>query len=127
MESFFNTLLVAYLKVIKKYADFNGRADRREFWMFVLCNFIVVIVLSILGVIPVLGILFKIISGLYGLAVLIPGLAVSARRLHDTDRTALFLLLALIPVVGTIVLLVFCVAEGTAGDNKYGPDPKTLA
>ena len=119
-----NELLTNYLGVIKKYAEFSGRARRREFWLFFLCNFIVGIVFSILGRIPGIGIVFTIVSGLYSLAVLVPGIAVGARRLHDTNRTGLLLLLGLIPLVGAIILIVFTVQEGTPGENQYGRNPK---
>ena len=123
MESYINTLLASFFKVLKKYSDFNGRADRREFWMFVLCNIIVGIILSILGLFPIVGRLFKVIAIIYSLAVLVPTLAVGARRLHDTGKTALLLLLILIPGVGSIIVLVLCIPEGIHGSNEYGPDP----
>ena len=113
-----------YIGVLKKYAVFDGRARRKEYWMFALFNFIIVAVLGILSRIPVVGVIFLILYILYGLAVLVPGIAVSVRRLHDTDRTGLMLLLAFIPLVGAIIVLVFTVQEGTAGDNHYGPNPK---
>jgi uncharacterized membrane protein YhaH (DUF805 family) len=64
------------------------------------------------------------LSGIYGLAILIPSLAVSVRRLHDIDRSGWWILIALVPLIGTIVLLVFALLEGTAGPNRYGPNPK---
>ena len=64
------------------------------------------------------------LSGIYGLAVLIPTLAVTVRRLHDIDRTGWWILINLVPLIGTIVLLVFCVMDGTPGNNRYGPNPK---
>ena len=109
-----------YLGVIKKYAEFSGRAGRREFWMFFLCNFIISIVFAILGRIPGIGMLFGVISGLYGLAILIPNLAVGARRLHDTNRSGLLQLLLLIPLVGFIILVIFWAQPGNPGGNQYG-------
>ena len=109
-----------YLGVLKKYADFNGRARRMEFWMFALVNFVVMIVLSLVdGMIgmPLLG-------AIYGLAVLIPSLAVGARRLHDTGRTGWWQLIGLIPFIGVVVLIVLWALDGNPGDNKYGPNPK---
>ena len=123
MESFINTLLINYFGVIKKFSVFTGRSGRREFWMFMLCNLIIGAVLSILGNIPFLGKIFYIISILYSLAILVPSLAVGARRLHDTDKTALLLLLILIPAAGAIVVLVLCAFEGTQGENQFGPNP----
>lgn len=110
-----------YLKVLKQYADFNGRARRKEFWMFVLFNFIISVVLGAIdGVIGSYGAL----SGIYGLAILIPGLAVSVRRLHDTGKSGWMILVSLIPVIGFIWLLVLYVSEGTPGENQYGASPK---
>jgi uncharacterized membrane protein YhaH (DUF805 family) len=110
-----------YLAVLKNYAGFSGRARRTEYWMFVLINFLISIAISvverILGIGAVLGIL-------YSLAVLIPGLAVGFRRLHDTNRSGWWVLLALIPIIGWIALIVFAAQEGTRGQNAYGPDPK---
>jgi uncharacterized membrane protein YhaH (DUF805 family) len=110
-----------YLGALAKYGVFSGRARRREFWMFTLVNFIVGLVLSI----PVLfGRWFMIIPDLYSLAVLIPSFAVGCRRLHDIGRTGWWQLIVVIPVIGTIVLIVFWVLDGQPGPNKYGPNPK---
>jgi uncharacterized membrane protein YhaH (DUF805 family) len=110
-----------YLDVLKKYTQFEGRARRTEYWMFFLFNFIISIVLSLLE--RVLG-LTMVLSAIYSLAVLLPALAVSVRRLHDTNRSGWLLLLAFIPIIGFIVLLVFALQEGQAGPNQYGPNPK---
>jgi len=123
MESFLQTLLVNYLAVIKQYAVFTGRAGRKEFWMFALANFIIGIIFSILMKIPILGILVWIVYLLFGLAILIPSIAVGIRRLHDTNRTGWLMLLCLVPVVGAIAVLVLCALEGTPGANQYGPVP----
>jgi len=119
-----------YLEVLKKYAVFSGRSRRAEYWYFVLVNLIVVIVLSLIdtllgtfNVVQGVGLL----SGIYGLAVLIPSLAVTVRRLHDIDRTGWWIFINLIPLIGTIVLLVFAVTDGTPGSNRYGPNPKEVA
>jgi len=110
-----------YLDVLKKYAVFSGRARRKEFWMFLLFNIIIAIVLGIIeGIIGSPGI----IGMLYSLAVLIPSIAVSVRRLHDTDRTGWWVLIGLVPFIGFIVLLIFMVFDGTPGENQYGPSPK---
>ena len=115
-----------YIKVLKKYAVFDGRARRQEYWMFFLFNIIISIVLTILD--RVIGTASDkgggLFSSLYGLAVLIPGLAVSFRRLHDTNRSGWWFLINLVPCVGFIVYLVFMVQEGTPGENKYGENPK---
>lgn len=113
-----------YVAVLKNYAGFSGRAGRAEYWMFFLFNFIISIVLSVISVkVPAISIL----SFLYSLAVLIPGLAVAVRRLHDTDRSGWWLLISLIPIVGTIILIVFLATEGQPYDNRYGPAPRLAA
>ena len=109
-----------YLKVLRQYADFNGRASRTEFWMFVLFNFIFAVAANILDYI--FG-SYGVISIIYGLAMLIPGLAVSVRRLHDVNKSGWMILVSLIPVVGFIWLLVLDVTEGTPGENSYGANP----
>ena len=115
-----------YLEVLKKYAVFSGRARRKEYWMFVLFNLLIAIVLSIVA--RVIGIADaqgnNLLSTIYGLAVMIPSIAVGIRRLHDTDRSGWWLLIALVPCVGGIILLVFAVQEGNVGENQYGADPK---
>jgi len=126
MESFFKVLLVNYLGVIKQYTVFKGRASRKEFWLFVLANFIVGIIFSILTKIPILGILVWIAYFLFGLAILIPSIAVGIRRLHDTNKTGWLMLLCL-TVIGSIVVVIFCAMEGTPGENQYGPPPMESA
>jgi uncharacterized membrane protein YhaH (DUF805 family) len=116
-----------YLQVLKKYAVFSGRARRKEYWFFFLFNVIVSIVLSVIDVTvgtysATSGV--GLLSGIYGLAVIIPSIAVGVRRMHDIDRTGWWLLIVFIPLIGVLVLLVFALLPGTAGDNKYGPDPK---
>jgi len=113
-----------YTGVLKKYAVFTGRARRKEFWMFLLINFLIGIVFGILTIIPGIGSIFNILSYVYSLAVLIPSIAVLVRRLHDTGRSGLLALLVLIPLVGAIILIVFSAQEGNPGDNQYGPNPK---
>jgi uncharacterized membrane protein YhaH (DUF805 family) len=116
-----------YLDVLKKYAVFSGRARRKEYWMFFLFNLIVSIVLTIIdGVIGTLSAEAGVglLSGLYTLAILVPAIAVTLRRLHDTSRSGWWILIALVPLVGGIVLLVFMLLDSTPGDNQYGPNPK---
>jgi uncharacterized membrane protein YhaH (DUF805 family) len=111
-----------YLEVLKKYAVFSGRAHRREFWMFTLIDVIIVIVISVVeGLVGSFGIICLI----YNLAVLIPCIAVTVRRLHDTDRNGWWILISLIPLIGAIVLLVFTVQDSKPGENRYGPNPKS--
>ena len=121
------TYVEAYIDVIKKYAVFEGRARRKEFWTFALCNLIIGVGFGILNIIPFLGMIFRVLCILYSFAVLVPSLAVGARRLHDTNRSGLYLLIGLIPCVGVIILLVLCAQEGTPGENQYGADPKAAA
>jgi uncharacterized membrane protein YhaH (DUF805 family) len=109
-----------YTGVLKNYVGFEGRARRAEYWQFALINFIIVVVLDVIGI----AVKFPYLGVLYSLGVLLPGLAVAFRRLHDTDRTAWWLLIGLVPFVGWIVLLVFLCLDSTPGDNKYGPNPK---
>lgn len=110
-----------YLEVLKKYAVFDGRARRKEYWMFFLVNFIVAFLIGFVE-----GLLGSpaVIGTFYTLAVLIPSLAVGARRLHDTDRSGWWLLIGLLPIIGIVVLIVFFVLDSTPGDNQYGANPK---
>lgn len=115
-----------YLQVLKNYAIFDGRARRKEYWMFFLFNLIFAIVATVLD--NLLGLAIKDLGYgpfyiLYALATLIPGIAVGVRRLHDTGKSGWYLLLGLIPCVGGIILLVFFVTAGDVGENEYGPDP----
>lgn len=109
--------------VLGKYADFTGRARRSEYWFWALALGIVYLVFVILASIADA---FWVLGLLVDLALLVPTLAVGARRLHDTDRSGWWLLIGLVPFVGGIVLLVFFVMEGTPGDNQYGPNPKGM-
>jgi len=116
-----------YLEALKKYAMFGGRSRRKEYWYFVLFSLIVSLVLSAID--ALLGTFSSstnvgLLGGIYGLAIIIPSIAVSVRRLHDIDRTGWWVLISLVPVIGTIVLLVFAALEGTPGENRFGPNPK---
>jgi uncharacterized membrane protein YhaH (DUF805 family) len=116
-----------YLGVLRKYAEFKGRARRREYWMFVLFNIIISVVLSIIDRVignPEMGL--GILGTLYALAVLVPSIAVGVRRLHDTNRSGWWLLISLIPCIGFVVLLIFMVQDSQAGDNQYGLNPKAV-
>lgn len=111
-----------YLTVLKKYADFSGRARRREYWMFVLVNLIVSFVLGFVGGLVRGGTALSII---YSLAVLVPSIAVSVRRMHDIGKSGWWLLIGLIPLIGAIILIVWACTDGEPGDNEYGPNPKS--
>jgi uncharacterized membrane protein YhaH (DUF805 family) len=110
-----------YLKVLKNYVVFQGRARRKEYWMFCLFSLIVTIVLAILQTIAGMP---SVLTGLYSLVTLLPSLAVAVRRLHDTGRSAWWILIGLIPLVGGIILLVFTCQDSQENDNQYGPNPK---
>ena len=110
----------------EKFADFSGRARRKEFWMFYLFCSIISSILSVIDSVLDLGstIGFGVLSPIFSLIILIPYLAVSVRRLHDTNKTGWYLLLLLLPIIGWIWLLVLFVIEGDEGKNEYGDDPK---
>lgn len=119
-------MLQYMLMPLKRYAQFQGRSRRKEYWLYTL---FLVIVSVILGVID-----FAILSSgsgvgflglLFSLATLLPSLAVSVRRLHDTNRSGWWILIALIPLIGAIVLIVFTVQDSTPGANRFGPSPKS--
>ena len=118
-----------YAKVLRQYADFNGRARRTEYWMFTLVSVIVGLVLGLVDEVVFVGPGLSTTGWLhtiYSVAVIIPTLAVGARRLHDTGRSAWWLLIGLIPLIGAIVLIVFFALEGQRSSNAYGPDPKAV-
>ena len=109
-----------YIRVFKKYADFNGRASRLEYWNFVLFNFIVTLIVGIVDIrVGSCGLL----SLLYQFVVLLPALAVNCRRLHDTGRSGWSMLITLIPIGGLIAYLVFTCSDGESDENKYGTAP----
>ena len=111
----------------KKYACFSGRARRQEYWMFVLFNIIgSIIINAIAGVLyGVTGVAaFTYLGAIYNLALLLPALAVFFRRLHDIGKSGWWWLIALIPLIGIIVLIVFCCLDSQPGENQYGPNPK---
>jgi uncharacterized membrane protein YhaH (DUF805 family) len=116
-----------YLMVLKKYVTFGGRARRKEYWMFSLFNIIFTIAAMTMD--NLLGINFNPskygpIYCLYGIAVFLPSLAVSVRRLHDAGKSGWYLFMALIPIAGAILILVKLCTDGITGQNKYGPNPK---
>ncbi|MDR1066625.1 MAG: DUF805 domain-containing protein [Clostridiales bacterium] len=115
-----------YVQVLKNYIDFSGRARRREYWLFVLANIIINVVLLILSLLPVIGGAIRVISYIF-LVVLLPGLAVEVRRLHDIGKNWYWIFILLVPVVGWIWLIILLATEGEAGDNRFGPNPKGVA
>ena len=123
-----------YLEVIKNnYANFSGRARRKEYWMFALVNTIIITILYAIlissidmntGEMSGLGSIIGIVLGIYSLAIIVPSLAVTIRRFHDQDKSGWMFLLAFIPAIGGLIVFVFMCLEGTKGDNRFGPDPK---
>ncbi|MCH2479651.1 MAG: DUF805 domain-containing protein [Flavobacteriales bacterium] len=118
-----------YIKVIKSYSDFNGRARRKEYWMFTLWNFIFALLAVLLDysfgiVYPLVG--YGPLYIAYALFVLVPGIAVAVRRLHDIGKSGWMYLVAFIPIAGFILLLILFIKEGDQGNNAYGEDPKEL-
>jgi len=119
-----------YVKVLKDYAVFTGRARRQEFWMFTLFNILIAIALMIIDGVggfmigdSGIGVFYLI----YVLAVIIPCIAVNVRRLHDSNHSGWWYLLILIPILGALTLLIFMCLNSTPGDNQYGPNPKESA
>jgi uncharacterized membrane protein YhaH (DUF805 family) len=115
-----------YINAWKNYAGFSGRARRTEYWLFQLFNMI--ILFAVIGIgyavdsqVPVY------VAYAFGLAAILPSLAVQVRRLHDIDKSGWWYFISFVPLVGPIVLLVFDCTEGTQGPNQYGPDPKQEA
>jgi uncharacterized membrane protein YhaH (DUF805 family) len=118
-----------YLEALKKYAVFSGRARRKEYWYFVFYNAIISFVLGILDAVTgtdIAEVGIGLTGGIYTLAVIIPTIAVSVRRLHDIGRNGWWLLIFLFPLIGAIVLLVFMVQDSKPGQNQYGANPKEL-
>ncbi len=123
-----------YLEVIKNnYANFSGRARRKEYWMFIVVNIIILAVLygimfssidSYTGEMSGTGFAALIIIGIYSLATIIPNIAVTVRRFHDQDRSGWMVLLSFIPFVGGLILFIFMCLDGTRGENRFGLDPK---
>jgi uncharacterized membrane protein YhaH (DUF805 family) len=122
---------------LRRYADFKGRSRRKEYWMFAL---LLIVIYSVLMVPLMMGGMAAAMAGdqgpgalfyggvvlvmIFGLAVLVPSIAVQVRRFHDQDRSGWMVLIGLIPYVGGLILLVFMCLEGTRGPNRFGPDPK---
>ena len=116
-----------YLKVLRQYADFSGRARRTESWIFTLIDRVILIslfiVLSLMNLNPIL---VSFIAYGYAIALFIPTLAVSVRRLHDVGKSGWMLLVGLIPIIGGIWLLILWIMDGDSGENKYGINPKEV-
>lgn len=116
-----------YLKAFQQYLDFNGRARRSEYWMFVLYNLnfaIIAVIIDVTFGLNTSKLPFGLVYLIYGLATFIPSLAVTVRRLHDTGKSGWMILVSLIPFVGSIWLLVLLLMDGDSEENEYGENPK---
>ena len=112
-----------YLEVLKKYVVFEGRARRKEYWMFILFNVIFVVLAS--GINPELrG--FDIIIIIYLVAMIIPIISVTVRRMHDIGKSGFWIFIRFVPIIGAIWMLILLCTEGQTGENKYGEDPKIM-
>ena len=119
-----------YLAVLKNYVGFSGRARRMEYWMFMIVNFFVYA--GLLAIDRVMGHAIGDygpgpLCAIYGLAVALPWLAVVFRRLHDTDRTGLWIFIHMLPFIGSIIFFIFMVMDSTPGTNRFGPNPKSAS
>jgi uncharacterized membrane protein YhaH (DUF805 family) len=125
-----------YLAVVKKYAVFAGRARRKEYWMFVLFNILIIFAIAILAAIftgiggkfgSALASTIYGLTSIYSLALIIPTLAVVVRRLHDVGKSGWWYFIILVPLIGGIWLLVLMCTDSQPGTNQYGPNPKETA
>jgi len=105
-----------FIGALKKYADFNGRARRKEYWMFVLIYMVINVILAVLGM--------DIIAMIVGLALLVPSISIGTRRLHDTGRSGWWQLIYFVPLIGLIVMIVF-LSQDSHDENDYGGNPKS--
>ena len=116
-----------YLKVLKQYTRFNGRARRKEFWYFNLISSLISLVLAFLDTLLQLGsgsTDSRLLLSIYFLGTLLPSYAVTIRRLHDIGKSGWWLLIGLIPLIGSVVLLCFCLQDSEPGANRFGRNPK---
>ena len=113
-----------FIKCLKNYANFNGRARRKEFWMFTLINGIIGWLISF--VLALISPDLAMVAYVYYLAVFLPSLAVGVRRLHGINKKGTYILISLIPLIGGIIYIIWCAKAGDKGDNQYGPDPKAV-
>jgi uncharacterized membrane protein YhaH (DUF805 family) len=111
-----------FLQPYKRYADFSGRASRMEYWLFML--FLTVGLIALFFIELTLEFPF-ILTMIFGIGSIIPYLAVHWRRLHDTNRSGVWILITLVPFIGGIWLFVLTVLDSTVGENQYGENPKS--
>lgn len=110
-----------YLQTFKNYATFSGRAKRKEYWMFFLINMIISVALQIIQY--VCDMEYLVLPLLFSLVILLPSLSVAVRRLHDIERSGFWIFIGFVPIIGSIILLVFLCQKGTLGINRYGSAP----
>ena len=119
-----------FIKALKQYADFKGRARRKEYWMFVLFVFVSIILAiaidNLLGVTFFKDVPFGYLFVLTFLGIIIPGLAVLVRRLHDIGKSGWFYFVRFIPIIGPILLLVWLCTDSVDGANEWGENPKGI-
>jgi uncharacterized membrane protein YhaH (DUF805 family) len=116
-----------YLKALKNYTNFKGRSNRKEYWFFFLINIIISIVLAVIDnnfrliIDRDMGI--GLLSSIYSLAILLPAIAVSIRRLHDIGKSGKWIFIAFVPIIGGFWLLYLLINKGEEGNNQYGDEP----
>ncbi len=117
-----------FIQALKKYVDFSGRARRKEYWMFILFYMLFMIAAMVIDgiLIAITGIAISPLTSLFSLAMLLPTIAVSVRRMHDLGKSGAMVLITLVPLIGGIWFLVLAATEGQAGENQYGSDPKEV-
>jgi len=114
-------MVEAYKRFLRNYANFNGRSTRSDYWYVILANYLISFALGFIGgLIPSLSGLMTGLTALYSLAVLVPGIAIVVRRLHDINKSGWYYFIALIPLVGFIILLVFLCTDSVDENNRYG-------
>ena len=118
-----------FVTVLKRYAVFSGRAGRPEYWFFTLIYLVAAVVLALID--GILGTVHAragigLLSGVFALALFLPALAVTVRRLHDSNRSGWWCLVSLVPLLGPLVLLVLMLLRGSAGPNRFGPAPQAV-
>lgn len=121
-----NGLMGSYRAYWKNIVNFNGRTRRKDFWQVWLMNILISVLFFVLKLVPVLGVVFGIVSLVYTIACILPQIAMSVRRLHDSGKSGFLLLLALIPIAGGIIMLIFFLQDSESGENKYGRNPKEI-
>ena len=113
-----------FKKALNQYTDIKGRARRSEYWYFTLFNFLGAMALAALVAVSEM---FSFLYLIWALGLIVPGFCVAVRRMHDLGKSGTYLLIALIPFIGGIILLVWMVGDSQPGSNKWGPNPKEVS